>query len=55
LRRHVRSVSGELTLADGSVEALDAYALRRPPEAALRYLSLAMVLLAVGLVAARLP
>jgi len=54
LRRHVRSVSGELTLADGSVEALDASALRRPPEAALRYLSLAMVLLAVGLVAARL-
>jgi hypothetical protein len=54
LRRHVRSVSGELTLADGSVEALDASALRRPPEAALRYLSLAMVLLAVGLLAARL-
>jgi hypothetical protein len=54
LRRHVRSVSGELTLADGSVEALDASALRRAPEGALRYLSLAMVLLAVGLVAARL-
>jgi hypothetical protein len=54
LRRHVRSVSGELTLADGSAEVLDASALRRAPEGALRYLSLAMVLLAVGLVAARL-
>jgi len=54
LRRHVRSVSGELTLADGRAEALDASALQRPPEAALRYLSLAMVLLAVGLVTARL-
>jgi hypothetical protein len=54
LRRHVRAVSGELTLEDGSAEAFDASALRRPPEAALRYLSLAMVLLAVGLVAARL-
>jgi len=54
LRRHVRSVSGELTLADGSAEALDASALRHPLEAALRYLSLAMVLLAAGLVAARL-
>ena len=53
LRRHVRSVSGELTLADGSAEALDASALRRTPETALRYLSLAMVLLAVGLVTAR--
>ena len=54
LRRHVRSVAGELTLADGTAEALDASALRRSPEAALRYLSLAMVLLAVGLVTARL-
>jgi hypothetical protein len=54
LRRHVRSVSGEITLDDGSAEALDASALRRPPESALRYLSLAMVLIAVGLVAARL-
>jgi hypothetical protein len=54
LRRHVRSVSGQLTLADGSAEALDASALRRTPEAALTYLSLAMVLLAAGLVAVRL-
>jgi hypothetical protein len=53
LRRHVRSVSGELTLADGSVEALDASTLRRAPEAALRKLSLAMVLLAVGLLTMR--
>jgi hypothetical protein len=54
LRRHVRSVSGELTLADGTAEAFDASALRRTPETALRYLSLAMVLLGVGLVTARL-
>src|SRR5213594_1620774 len=54
LRRHVRSVSGELTLADGSAEALDSSALRRTPETALRFLSLAMVLLAVGLLAARM-
>ena len=53
LRRHVRSVTGELRLADGSAEALDASALRRTPETALRYLSLAMVLLATALVAAR--
>jgi hypothetical protein len=53
LRRHVKSISGELTLADGSAEALDASALRRTPETALRYLSLAMVLLAVGLVTVR--
>jgi hypothetical protein len=53
LRRHVRSVSGELTLVDGTVEALDASALRRTPESALRYLSLAMVLLGAGLVTAR--
>jgi hypothetical protein len=42
-----------LTLADGTVEALDAFALRRTPETALRYLSLAMVLLGAGLVTAR--
>jgi hypothetical protein len=53
LRRHVRSVAGELTLADGTTEALDASALRRTPETALRYLSLAMVLLGAGLVTAR--
>jgi hypothetical protein len=53
LRRHVTSVSGELTLADGTAEAFDASALRRTPETALRYLSLAMVLLGVGLVIAR--
>jgi hypothetical protein len=48
------SVAGELTLADGTREVLDASALRRTPETALRYLSLAMVLLGAGLVTARL-
>jgi hypothetical protein len=53
LRRKVRSVTGEMTLTDGSTERVDAGALRRAPEGALRWLSAAMVLLAVGLVSAR--
>ncbi len=54
LRRNVRGVSGQLMLEDGSTEPLDAAALRRTPETALRWLSAAMPLLAVGLIAARL-
>lgn len=54
LRRNVRGVSGELSLDDGSTELLDAAALRRAPERALRWLSIAMPLLAAGLIAARL-
>jgi len=54
LRRQVRAVTGELTFRDGTTEALDAADLRRAPEGGLRFLWVAMVLLAAGLVSARL-
>jgi hypothetical protein len=50
LRRHVRAVSGELVTADGEREAIDATSLRAAPEAALRWLSFAMPLLAGAMV-----
>jgi hypothetical protein len=50
VRRQVRSVSGEVVLQDGSVEPLDEMSLRGAPERALRWLSLAMPLLAFALV-----
>jgi hypothetical protein len=53
LRRRVASVTGEVRLHDGGSEPLDAAALRSAPEAALRGLSVAMPLLAIGLVLAR--
>ncbi len=54
LRRGVREVQGTIELVDGSVEPLDAASLRSAPERALRWLSLAVPLLAAGLLAARL-
>lgn len=54
VRRQAEAVSGELRLIDGTTEALDAGSLRAAPERALRWLSLAMPLLAVGLLASRL-
>ncbi len=54
LRRQVTGVVGELRLADGSTEPVDAATLRSAPEGALRVLSLAMPFLAAGLVAARM-
>ena len=54
LRRQVIAVEGRLVLRDGSEVALDDRALRQAPEAALRTLAAAMVLLSAGLVAARL-
>ena len=53
LRRSVRDVRGELELADGTVEPLDAGALRSAPERALRWLSAAVPLLAVAFLTAR--
>ncbi len=53
LRRSVRSVEGSLLLHNGTVETLDAQRLRAAPEGALRWLWIAMVLLATGLVTAR--
>lgn len=54
LRRKTRSVSGTLTLSDGSETHLDEPALLRPLELALRAFSWGVVLLGVGLVAGRL-
>jgi hypothetical protein len=54
LRREVIAVRGELELVDGTTEPLDAGALRAAPERALRWLSLAMPLLAIGLLLSRL-
>jgi len=54
LRRSVASVEGRLVMTDGTVESLDARALRAAPEGALRVLSLGIAALAAGLVLARL-
>lgn len=54
LRRTVVDVRGELELTDGTRERIDASALRSAPERALRWLSLAMPLIATALVIARL-
>jgi hypothetical protein len=54
LRRKTASVSGAITLADGTVLTLDAHALLAPLEAALRALSWSVVALAAGLAIARL-
>lgn len=54
VRRRARRVDGVLELEDGGVRALDSAALLGPLERTLRALSLAVVLLAAALVAARL-
>jgi hypothetical protein len=54
LRRRTASVSGRQELADGTVVDLDAARLAAPLDGALRACSLALVLLATGLVIARL-
>lgn len=54
LRRRTASVSGERRMNDGRVLGLDATAMAAPMESALMACSAAMVLLAVGLVAARM-
>lgn len=55
LRRRVAAVEGTITLNDGDVESIDAGTLRLAPERALRWMSLAVPLLALGLLLARLP
>jgi len=55
LRRRVATVEGTMTLRDGTAEAFGAESIRAAPEAALKLLSLAMPLLAIGLVLARRP
>jgi hypothetical protein len=54
LRRKARAVSGTLTLQDGTQTELDEAALLRPLELALRAFSWGVVLLGLGLVAAKL-
>jgi hypothetical protein len=54
LRRRTRRVQGSIERHDGTIVPLDPAALRSAPESALRWLSLAMPLLAAGAVAAKL-
>lgn len=54
LRREVATVDGVLVMADGTREALDARAIRAAPEGALRWMSLAMPLIAAALLVTRL-
>ena len=54
LRRRTLEVSGEQRLADGTVLPLDSVRLAAPLEGALSALWLALVVLAVGLLVARL-
>jgi tRNA threonylcarbamoyladenosine modification (KEOPS) complex Pcc1 subunit len=54
LRRRISRVEGSLERTDGTIEPIDASTLRAPAETALRWLSLAMPLLAAGAVVARL-
>jgi hypothetical protein len=53
MRRRVRTVSGTITMDDGTVQPLNAETLRRAPEAALRLLCVAMPLLGAALVVLR--
>ncbi len=53
LRRRTQAVSGAQQFTDGRVESLDAERLAGPLEGALRALAAAHVILAVGLIAAR--
>jgi hypothetical protein len=54
LRRKTKSVTGNLTLSDGSQIRIDEPALLLPLEGALRAFSWGVVLLSVGLLASRL-
>ena len=54
LRRRSRSVTGALTLSDGSVVELDEKTLLRPLEQALRAFSWGVVAVAIGLVASKI-
>ena len=53
LRRHTVALEGSQRLADGTVRALDASSLAGPLDGALRALSVAVPMLALGLLAVR--
>ena len=55
LRRRATTVSGQISYDDGTQVPIDAAAMTRAPEGALRLLWVAMVLLAAGLVITRWP
>ena len=55
LRRRATTVSGQISYDDGTAVPIDAAAMTRAPEGALRLLWVAMVLLAAGLVITRWP
>ena len=55
LRRRATTVSGQISYDDGTQMPIDAAAMTRAPEGALRLLWVAMVLLAAGLVITRWP
>ena len=54
LRRHVQRVEGIVAMQDGSTRPLDVTELRVAPEGALRWMSIAVPLLAAGVLASRL-
>jgi hypothetical protein len=54
LRRRVATVEGAITLRDGTTEPMGADDIKQAPEAALKFLSIAMPGLAIGLVVSRL-
>ena len=54
LRRKTRSVSGVVTLNDGSQTSLDEATLLKPLETALRAFSWGVVALAAGMIASRI-
>lgn len=54
LRRRTLRVEGSIERTDGTVEPIDDTVLRSAPESALRWLSLALPVLAVGVVAAKI-
>ncbi|HET7235276.1 MAG TPA: hypothetical protein VFK59_02460 [Actinomycetota bacterium] len=54
LRRSIASVEGTVVTSDGDREAIDASTLRAAPEGALRWLSVAMPLLAAAMLLSRL-
>jgi hypothetical protein len=54
LRRRVTTVEGVITLRDGTTEPIGADVIKAPSEVALKLLSLAMPLLAIGFVIVRL-
>jgi hypothetical protein len=54
LRRRVANVQGTITLRDGTTEPVGAEVIRSAPEAALKLLSFAMPLVAIGFVLSRI-